>query len=263
MKRIFALAGLVIFLNSSAAHAQFASLGSRTDLQNLSNFVGGWLEIRTVEPPSDLGGKPFGVGFGIGVGGVFTSQVQSLLTGLSLPALPAASAYVSIFGPFGIAVDFGGLPPLSFSGFSLLDLGGNLRWTISRILPDFIPVTLGANLGFTYGRVGYSTTVSAVGLSVTDTITLVTLDGMVSKELGPFEPYLAVGAGMLNSTITAVGSVSYFGYATSQTNSDSFSGFSPHGRAGFKLKFGPFLSCLEYEYAFFNHVANFKMGFRI
>lgn len=253
---------LLALAMSQAAHAQVFSLPQLPDtatVQRFGNFLSSMLMTRTVEPPSE----PGRFGFGFGVAGSVTSlaQISSFLPSLPIPVFPFGNAYVTLYAPLGITAEIAGLPPLTLASTRFFNIGGNLRWTISRILGEWFPVNLAVNVSFTSSSINYSQVLNSVNIDVNAGSTQFGADAMVSKQFLFFEPYLALGMTNHATSVGYVGTQPLFSFTTDKTI--NVSNLSFHARAGFQMKFAVFVFGSEYEYAYGNHGGAAKIGFKI
>lgn len=258
----FAISLLLALGSVSTARAQvftLPQLPNTSTVQQLSNVLSSALMARTVEPPSEPG--RFGFGLGVVASAVSTAQIASLLGAAPLPVLPFGNLYVTLYAPLGITLDVAGLPPLTLASTRFFNIGGNLRWTVSRIIGDWFPVNLAANLSFTSSTLNYSQVLNSVNINVSAASTQFGLDAVVSKQFLFFEPYLALGVTNQSTTIGYTGSQPLFAFTTS--TSIPVSNLSFHARGGFQMKFVVFVVGGEYEYAYGNHGGAAKIGFKI
>lgn len=248
---------------ASAGVFSLPSLGSPSQVTAIANVFASTMRVSSVEPAADVG--RFGFGFGIVPQGALTAQISSLLPS-GPPALPFANAYLSFYAPLGISLDVIGVPPINIPGIiNILNVGGNLKWTFTRLFPDVLPFDLAVQLTGSYGTLGTTQPYSGTTIDVYTRSVIMGASAGISKALGFFEPYLWLGALNHSSSfnVTAATPVQFVQYLGSSTSTSiPASNFNLFAALGYQLHLGFFAFGMEGSYSFGNIGANLKLGFK-
>lgn len=249
------LIALAVWGRGNPARAEAFSLSGieTTTVSALFDSLASAFAFRPAEPASSLGSK-WGFYAGVGFSATNLDAVSSTVSGLSTSYLPGAEVSVGLGLPFGITIETGFLPSISYSGTSISKTAGAVKWNLNSRLKKF-PLQLAVRALYNSASIAFTQTDGSGTSSVGYGTTHYGLNFVVSKNLGftyfGIEPYL--GAGCLNqsSNITASGTANVFGSSFPVgTASTSSSGLSFTYQAGVLLRLGIIGLSAEYDHLF-------------
>jgi len=206
------LALCVALMVSVSAFGELFSLPQLTPTQTTPVFdtLASMFVFRPIEPATGYG-KIWGVGLGVSANATSTSGISSVVTGLSGSFLPAGEINAGLTVPFGLTIEGGLLPTISYqsSSFSKTSIGA--KWQINKVLLTSLPFDLALRVGFTKGALSYSQTSGGPQVDVAYDSTLISANLIVSKNFVVLEPFAGIGLVNHSSLLSGTGAGSIFG----------------------------------------------------
>jgi hypothetical protein len=248
----------IFFLNVSQAEPfSIPTLDSTQTDAAVRTFANSFT-FRSVEPASDLG-RVWGFYIGAGANLNSLSAVSTVFNGVTTPFIPTGDIQVGLTIPFGLTVELGVLPPLSFNGASFKRYAGNVKWKFnSLIFPEYL-FDLSARVGYSFGNLNFTQNTGTV-INVDYGGTMLSAQLLASRSFLFFEPYIGLGFANAASTLTGTGGTPLF---TSGLVATSVSNLSFYFTGGLLLKFWVIGLGAEFDSLFGITSWNFKFSVRI
>ncbi|MGE4232288.1 MAG: DUF6588 family protein [Bacteriovoracia bacterium] len=232
----YILLGFVLLIPDKA----FSALPTLTDLdteklKDLSQTFSAVTAFKPVEPAGSIG-DVWGASAGLVIGEVSTYKIKDYMGGSST-ILPYIMPAIVINVPYGLAVEFGGLPPIAVSKASLELYGGDIKWTFTDVIwqkTKYFDAAIRG--GYSSARINYGQTVSGIPIKIDFNTAVTQFSLSVGKNFRLVEPYVTFGYFSQTSTLGYEGTATIFDQTISASSSVSAETSHLLFNAGFQLK---------------------------
>ena len=266
------------FLSVAPTKAFAASLNfnnlSQSDFNNIAREFSANDNLNDVMPASSLGavfGLELSVGAGLTKSPNTNASVQSSSPGTDASKLPHASILGAVSFPMGITGEFSLLPTEKLNGMKAQQFGGALKWTITDIFMQNLPLNIAVRGFITDSQYSFDNTINNSSTSFQPVKTTLSYTGQVSgyhllvSPKFPFkliEPYVGYGMAFERGSIAMNGSTAGVLFSDSSSQSGSASDRSTELLVGINAKLAYFVIGAEYVRCFSTDTYSAKLGFR-